>query len=203
MKAWAAPKSHSVQTRWETDPADHTRGGWGQAEIQELIPCTLPFTCNPAAVVGTSPTSPSLGASSMAGACCRAANDPGPSAIRTGEPVECTMLLFLLLFLDFPPVQPKGRVRGWSHYRSAHTQGPGRAPGIHSWGVAGESRLHISPSDRIVFPSMELVSQAGPCGTSRDYKALQILLQSASEKIFHIFPSPWSPSYTQTATQAS
>lgn len=32
--------------------------------------------------------------------------------------------------------------------------------------------------------------QAGPCSMSRDYKVLQILLQSASEKIFLIFHPP-------------
>lgn len=75
-----------------------------------------------------------------------------------------------------------------------HTQSPGRASGIHSWNMAEQSHLHISPSDRTVFPSAGAVLQAGPCSSSRDYKAHQILLQ---------FSSPWSPSYTQTITQTS
>lgn len=50
-----------------------------------------------------------------------------------------------------------------------------------------ESPVCISASDRIHFLAQELVPHAN---RTRNYKALQILLQSASEKMFHIFHPP-------------
>lgn len=45
------------------------------------------FTCDPTAVMRTGPASPKLGASSMPGTFCSAANSPGPSTVQTEEPV--------------------------------------------------------------------------------------------------------------------
>lgn len=86
----------------------------------------LPFTCSPTAVGRTGPASPSPGASSTAGTFAVLPTILVPPLSRLGS------LFFLLVFLDFPPVQPKGRVWALSHVVQPWHTPRDRASGTHS-----------------------------------------------------------------------
>lgn len=204
-----------MQTWWERDPADRTWDRWKQTS--EGADGNT-GTCLPLPVIPQQWWEQALHLPNWVQAACQVLFAALPTVLvpppsRPRSLLECSVLLCLLVFLDSPTVQPKGRVWGWTHlvllwgcYRvvARHTHGDLAGLLPSSAETELESPAYISPSDRIHFLAQELAPHA-----SRALQYVQRLQGTSNFATISIrenlsyFPSPWSPSYMQTTTQTS